>query len=85
MSTLQNNVIERNMRAGVVVTDTANPTLAVNIIRDGKHAGLLVRHKAKARGQYRQVMLPAQAGGRAMDAAGYPASCSPRGIPAAAR
>ena len=36
MSTLQNNVIERNMRAGVVVTDTANPTLAVNIIRDGE-------------------------------------------------
>ena len=67
MSTLQNNVIERNMRAGVVVTDTANPTLAVNIIRDGKHAGLLVRHKA--RGQYRQV--PAAFSVKAVHSSGH--------------
>jgi parallel beta-helix repeat protein len=46
MSTLQNNVIERNVRAGVVVTDNSNPTLSQNIIRDGKHAGLLIRHNA---------------------------------------
>jgi len=40
------------MRAGVVVTDSANPTLALNIIRDGKHAGLLIRHTAT--GRFRQ-------------------------------
>lgn len=48
-STLQNNVIERNVRAGVVVTDSSDPTLSQNIIRDGKHAGLLIRHKAHGR------------------------------------
>jgi len=40
------------MRAGVVVTDSANPTLVLNIIRDGKHVGLLIRHTAT--GRFRQ-------------------------------
>jgi parallel beta-helix repeat protein len=47
MNTLQNNVVERNARAGIIVTNDAKPTVSYNILRDGKHAGLLIRHNAK--------------------------------------